>query len=117
MNTPVDNLAILRRRVRQHLYADEAVLVRRLAEQAALEPRVRRAICRHAAELIGAVRKHGAASMMEAFLAEYGLSTKEGVALMCLAEALLRVPDTATIDALIEDKIASGQWQEHFPSP
>ena len=114
MNTPVDNLAILRRRVRQHLYADEAVLVRRLAEQAALEPRVRRAICRHAAELIGAVRKHGAASMMEAFLAEYGLSTKEGVALMCLAEALLRVPDTATIDALIEDKIASGQWQEHL---
>ncbi len=43
---------------------------------------------------------------MEVFLAEYGLSTDEGVALMCLAEALLRVPDAETIDALIEDKIA-----------
>jgi hypothetical protein len=43
---------------------------------------------------------------MEVFLAEYGLSTDEGIALMCLAEALLRVPDAATMDALIEDKIA-----------
>ena len=41
---------------------------------------------------------------MEAFLAKYGLSTDEGVALMCLAEAMLRVPDAKTVDALIEDK-------------
>ena len=51
---------------------------------------------------------------MEVFLAEYGLSTKEGVALMCLAEALLRVPDAATIDALIEDKIAPSAWSDHL---
>ena len=51
---------------------------------------------------------------MEVFLAEYGLSTDEGVALMCLAEALLRVPDTETIDALIEDKIAPSHWGEHL---
>ena len=44
--------------------------------------------------------------LMEVFLAEYGLSTDEGVALMCLAEALLRVPDAETIDELIEDKIS-----------
>ena len=52
--------------------------------------------------------------MMEVFLAEYGLSTDEGVSLMCLAEALLRVPDADTIDALIEDKIAPSDWQRHL---
>lgn len=51
---------------------------------------------------------------MEVLLAEYGLSTTEGVALMCLAEALLRVPDAETIDALIEDKIAPSAWGEHL---
>ena len=51
---------------------------------------------------------------MEVFLAEYGLSTEEGVALMCLAEALLRVPDAETIDELIEDKIAPSSWGEHL---
>ena len=51
---------------------------------------------------------------MEVFLAEYGLSTDEGVALMCLAEALLRVPDADTMDALIEDKIAPSEWGSHL---
>jgi len=51
---------------------------------------------------------------MEVFLAEYGLSTDEGVALMCLAEALLRVPDAETMDALIEDKIAPSDWGRHL---
>ena len=51
---------------------------------------------------------------MQGFLAEYGLSSREGVALMCLAEALLRVPDTETIDALIEDKIGASDWAAHL---
>ena len=51
---------------------------------------------------------------METFLSEYGLSTDEGVALMCLAEALLRVPDESTIDALIEDKVAPSEWGRHL---
>ena len=50
---------------------------------------------------------------MEVFLSAYGLSTKEGVALMCLAEALLRVPDNETIDELIRDKIAPQDWSAH----
>ena len=45
------------------------------------------------------------------FLKEYGLGTAEGVALLCLAEALLRIPDAATADALIEDRIAAADWQ------
>ena len=48
------------------------------------------------------------------FLAEYGLGTAEGVALLCLAEALLRIPDAATADALIEDRIAAADWQRHL---
>ncbi|WP_372971899.1 bifunctional proline dehydrogenase/L-glutamate gamma-semialdehyde dehydrogenase PutA, partial [Marinobacter sp.] len=53
-------------------------------------------------------------TIMEKFLAEYGLTTKEGVALMCLAEALLRVPDSVTVNDLIEDKITSGSWGDHL---
>ena len=51
---------------------------------------------------------------------EYALSSQEGVALMCLAEALLRIPDAATRDALIADKIGGGEWRAHLgqsPSP
>ena len=53
-------------------------------------------------------------TVMEAFLAEYGLSTDEGVGLMCLAEALLRVPDAETIDELIADKIEPSNWGAHL---
>ena len=53
-------------------------------------------------------------SMLDNFLQEYGLSNQEGIALMCLAEALLRVPDTATRDELIADKIAPGDWAAHL---
>jgi RHH-type proline utilization regulon transcriptional repressor/proline dehydrogenase/delta 1-pyrroline-5-carboxylate dehydrogenase len=60
------------------------------------------------------MRNGGQPGLMELFLAEYGLSTNEGIALMCLAEALLRVPDPGTIDALIEDKITPYDWDEHF---
>jgi RHH-type proline utilization regulon transcriptional repressor/proline dehydrogenase/delta 1-pyrroline-5-carboxylate dehydrogenase len=52
--------------------------------------------------------------MMEAFLAEFGLWTAEGVGRMCLAEALLRVPDAETIDDLIEDKVAPSNWGAHL---
>ncbi len=51
---------------------------------------------------------------VEGLVQEYSLSSQEGVALMCLAEALLRIPDTATRDALIRDKIAEGDWKSHM---
>ena len=56
-------------------------------------------------------------SGVEALVHEYDLSSQEGVALMCLAEALLRIPDRATRDALIRDKIAKGAWRAHTGSP
>jgi len=55
----------------------------------------------------------GRAGLVQGLLQEYALSSQEGVALMCLAEALLRIPDAGTRDALIRDKIAHGQWQSH----
>ena len=51
---------------------------------------------------------------IDAFMAQYDLSSEEGVALMCLAEALLRVPDNYTIDKLIKDKIGNATWHEHL---
>ncbi|MET1115037.1 MAG: trifunctional transcriptional regulator/proline dehydrogenase/L-glutamate gamma-semialdehyde dehydrogenase [Comamonas sp.] len=55
----------------------------------------------------------GRAGLVQGLLQEYSLSSQEGVALMCLAEALLRIPDAATRDALIRDKIAEGDWRQH----
>ena len=53
-------------------------------------------------------------SGIDAFMQEYGLTSEEGVILMCLAEALLRIPDTETADALIAEKVGSGQWGRHL---
>jgi len=58
----------------------------------------------------------GRAGLVQSLLQEFALSSQEGVALMCLAEALLRIPDAATRDALIRDKIGSGNWQSHLGS-
>lgn len=71
-------------------------------------------ICDQASLMVDVLRAGNAPSIMELFLGEYGLSSDEGVALMCLAEALLRVPDPATMDALIEDKIAPSEWGKHL---
>lgn len=92
----------------------EAALLRDLTALAALDPDARAAIVARAAVLVGRIRKDARPGLMDVFLAEYGLSTDEGVALMCLAEALLRVPDAVTIDALIEDKIAASDWSRHI---
>ncbi|MFC3629464.1 bifunctional proline dehydrogenase/L-glutamate gamma-semialdehyde dehydrogenase PutA [Paracoccus angustae] len=98
----------------QAKFADEARLLERLVAQAALSPDARAVITARAADLVRRIRAEARPSLMEHFLAEYGLSTREGVALMCLAEAMLRVPDKITIDALIEDKIAPSDWGRHL---
>ena len=71
-------------------------------------------ISKQACVMVDQLRHSAKPSMMELFLGEYGLSSDEGVALMCLAESLLRVPDAATMDALIEDKIAPSEWGKHL---
>ncbi|MHA7971588.1 trifunctional transcriptional regulator/proline dehydrogenase/L-glutamate gamma-semialdehyde dehydrogenase [Rhizobium sp. CAU 1783] len=64
--------------------------------------------------LIAALRAKHKGTGVEGLVQEYSLSSQEGVALMCLAEALLRIPDTDTRDALIRDKIAEGDWGSHI---
>ena len=95
-------------------FANEQACLDQLVAQAALPEAARQKISARAADLVSRIRTEARPSLMEHFLAEYGLSTREGVALMCLAEALLRVPDADTIDALIEDKIAPSDWGKHI---
>ena len=104
----------LRARVRANYIADEAQLIKDLAERIKLSADDRSKAAAVGAMFVTRVRKETSPSMMEAFLAEYGLSTAEGVGLMCLAEALLRVPDAETIDDLIEDKVAPSNWGAHL---
>ncbi|HEV7276659.1 MAG TPA: bifunctional proline dehydrogenase/L-glutamate gamma-semialdehyde dehydrogenase PutA [Devosiaceae bacterium] len=108
------SLTELRQGVRSSIFADEPATLARLIDTAALDAPARSSITEHAVDLVRKVREDGASGMLESFLSEYSLSTTEGVALMCLAEALLRVPDTPTIDDLIEDKIAPSHWAEHL---
>ncbi|MEQ9814809.1 MAG: bifunctional proline dehydrogenase/L-glutamate gamma-semialdehyde dehydrogenase PutA [Azospirillaceae bacterium] len=107
------DLAAIRAAMRQATYGDEAAAVARLMDSAP-PAGTRAAISSAAAALIREVRSGSDPGLMERFLAEYGLSTKEGIALMCLAEALLRVPDHLTINALIQDKIAPADWGRHL---
>ncbi len=106
-------LEAIRQKMREALIVDQAAIDELIAA-AALDEKARRAIAGDALKLVEKVRSGLSAGMLESFLSEYSLSTTEGIALMCLAEALLRVPDTDTVDELIEDKIASARWLEHF---
>jgi RHH-type transcriptional regulator, proline utilization regulon repressor / proline dehydrogenase / delta 1-pyrroline-5-carboxylate dehydrogenase len=94
---------------------DETGLVDRLMERVIFTGDERARIAKLSAQLVRGARanrhKHGG---IDAFMAEYGLSSDEGVILMCLAEALLRIPDKDTVDALIAEKIGSGQWMKHL---
>ncbi|MFS4437350.1 bifunctional proline dehydrogenase/L-glutamate gamma-semialdehyde dehydrogenase PutA [Paracoccaceae bacterium GXU_MW_L88] len=104
----------IRKDIRNATLADEAEILSQLIDTAALSETDRARIADQAAKIVKNVREGERPGIMEAFLAEYGLSTQEGVALMCMAEALLRVPDAETVDELIEDKITPHDWGEHL---
>ena len=95
-------------------YTNQNTVLTELVSFASLDQSDRAAITARAAGWVRQIRAAADPGLMESFLAEYGLSTDEGIALMCLAEALLRVPDADTIDALIEDKIAPSDWGTHL---
>ena len=108
------NLTDIRETIRAFNLIPEARALRELQANSGISDNQRQASKERAVDLVNAIRSDSSPALMEVFLAEYGLSTDEGVALMCLAEALLRVPDAETIDALIEDKIAPSAWGEHL---
>ncbi len=104
----------IRLELRRNHLRDEAEVLKILTDANAITAAQRAVAKNRAADLVRSIRNDSRPGLMEVFLAEYGLSTNEGVALMCLAEALLRVPDAETIDALIEDKIAPSAWGQHL---
>ena len=104
----------IRAKINQMYRASELEVVSQLLEAAYLDANEVAAIRKTAMTLVQSVRVGRKKSMgIDSFLTEYSLSSDEGIALMCLAEALLRVPDNATIDSLIKDKIAAADWKSH----
>lgn len=104
----------LRAAIRSDHYADEQQLLQLLTRKQPLSEEQRSNSEQSAIRMIERIRQAGESGLMEQFLGEYGLSTHEGLCLMTLAEALLRVPDQQTVSALIEDKIGGGIWSEHL---
>ncbi len=95
--------------------ADEAGIVQRLLPLARPQPALKRKIEDTARSLAESVRaRQQNSSGLHAFLNHYDLSSHEGVVLMCLAEALLRIPDAGTMDALIADRLGSADWERHL---
>ncbi len=101
--------------LRSHFLAPEAATVDRVTAIARLTAQEANSVNEEARRLVDAVRNRQKADAgMQSFLTEYDLSSQEGVLLMCVAEALLRIPDAATADKLIRDKFAQGDWSRHF---
>ena len=103
----------LRDAITRHYRTTEPECVAALLPAATLTPTVTQAATRTATRLVEALRAKGTSGTVEGLVREYDLSSQEGVALMCLAEALLRIPDRATRDTLIRDKIGRGDWRGH----
>lgn len=94
-------------------FADESTLMQALLREAsAFEPHAS-VIEAAASSYIAALRERKPEGGIEAFQQEYGLDSMEGIRMMCLAEALLRIPDKKTADKLIQDKLTDGEWDKH----
>ncbi len=104
----------LRQAISDAYLADENIIAAERIVEARFSPAEADATDRLARELVRRIRAEGARrGGVDAFMQEYSLSGPEGVALMCLAEALLRVPDSDTADRLIKDKIGGANWRSH----
>ncbi|WP_326523324.1 trifunctional transcriptional regulator/proline dehydrogenase/L-glutamate gamma-semialdehyde dehydrogenase [Sphingomonas sp.] len=110
---PIAEQTALRRAITAACRRAEPEALDPLIAAATLPDDIRAAARETARALIVALRAKKRGGGVEGLVQEYALSSQEGVALMCLAEALLRIPDNATRDALIRDKIADGDWKSH----
>ncbi len=104
-----------RSKIDQSYRRDEEEAVQAVLSIAVFDDRAQKRIRQSAHNLVATVRSSGAAAGgLDAFLQEYELSNEEGVTLMCLAEALLRIPDAETANRLIKDKIGEADWEKHL---
>jgi len=109
--------SVTRRPLQEAFLADETKCVSRLLNQLNFTQEETRNIQRRAYRLVDNVRKNNEnRGGLNAFLQEYDLSSREGVVLLCLAEALLRIPDSDTADMLIRDKLLTANWEQHLGS-
>jgi len=103
-----------RRAIDAAWFADESERMAQLCARADLSDEAASAVREHAADWVVRVRQmRGELSPLDSFMQEYDLSSEEGVLLMCLAEALLRIPDEATAEKLIAEKLSSADWEAH----
>jgi len=94
---------------------NEEACVKALLEASTIDPSDRQLASSLAEHIIQRARQQkNQRDVLDAFLEEFGLNTSEGVALMCLAEALLRIPDGDTADELIAEKMLQGDWRQHI---
>ena len=108
------NQTSLRNKIRHATHQDEHQAVTQLLHSNPLSGATRDTILQESRDLVTQCRADKSSNgILDAFLLEFGLSNAEGVALMCLAEALLRVPDALTADRLIAEKIKAGNWNSH----
>ena len=113
--SPLPRREPLRTAISQHYLADESQVLDRLLEIADLPPTRSADVQNVAADWVRRVRLlRDERSPLDAFMHQYDLSSEEGVLLMCLAEALLRIPDEATAEKLIADKLAEADWESHL---
>src|SRR5262245_15401511 len=114
MNDSAAIVADLRARIEEDYRRDEPTVLAPLIDEAATVPEALAQVQALAARLAEGVRAERAqAGGVDALMLEFSLDSREGIALMCLAEALLRIPDVATRDRLIRDKISKGDWSTH----
>ena len=111
---PIRQPSPLRRAITTACRRDEAECLAPLLEAATLDEATKATIRETARSLVTTLRANHKGKGVEGLVQEYSLSSEEGFALMCLAEALLRIPDAATRDALIRDKVANGDWESHL---
>ena len=108
-------IAALREAISRSKFTPEQVAVDRLLSLPPYDGDMARAIEEEAARIIADMRAdRGQRQILDRFLSEYGLSDREGIALMCLAESLLRIPDRRTADRLIADKVGGAAWSSHL---
>jgi len=108
---PTNNQA--RQAIRSATLMDEKTCLETLIKAAYFPLSFKTRVANRAKTLIEGIRSHQRGFGVDAFMAEYSLSSQEGVALMCLAEALLRIPDARTSDQLIQDLLGNADWETH----
>ncbi len=107
-------MSITLKEISQKAHEAESESIQNLLQHVGAYEQKHKAIHALAGDLVTRLREEGSGSGVESFLHAYGLNTREGVAVMCLAEALLRIPDSETADRLIEDTFSESKWEEHL---